>query len=70
MTCQLSRLPVTDSLTLVHHPSSRHREYTNFLTEWGMFRYKRMPMGDHLSMDAYNYRFAKVTVGGEQEEMC
>jgi hypothetical protein len=30
------------------------REYTNFLTEWGMFIYKRMPMGDHVSMDTYN----------------
>jgi hypothetical protein len=28
-----------------------------------MFRYKRMPMGDHVSMDAYNYRFDKVTEG-------
>ena len=26
-----------------------------------MFRYKRMPMEDHVSMDAYNYRFDKIT---------
>jgi hypothetical protein len=32
------------------HKDSRH--YTNFVTEWGMFWYTRMPMGDHVSMDA------------------
>jgi hypothetical protein len=37
------------------------REFTNFETEWSMFWYRRMPMGDHVSMDAYNYRFDKVT---------
>jgi hypothetical protein len=40
---------VTDALQGFHmiplHEDSR--EYTNFLMEWGMFRYKRMPMGDH-----------------------
>ena len=41
------------------HPDSMH--YTIFLTKWGMYRYKRMPMGDHVSMDAYNYRFDMVT---------
>jgi hypothetical protein len=50
-------------------PLHKHsREYTNFLTEWGMFRYKRMPMGNHMSMDAYNYRFDKVTVGVENKK--
>ena len=39
------------------------REYTNLVTEWGMFRYKRMPMGDHVLMDAYNFWFDKVTSG-------
>lgn len=37
------------------------RQYTTFITPWGKFRYVRMPMGDHVSMDAYNYRFDKVT---------
>ena len=46
------------------------REYTTFLTEWGMFRYKRMPMGDHVSMDAYNYRFDKVTAEVENKKSC
>jgi hypothetical protein len=46
------------------------REYTNFLTEWGMFRYKRMPMGDHVVMDAYIYRFEKVMVGVENKKRC
>ena len=46
------------------------REYTNFLMELGMFRYKRMPMGDHVSMDAYNYRLDKVTVGVENKKRC
>ena len=41
------------------HPDSM--PYTTFVTEWGMYRYRRMPMGDHVSMDAYNYRFDKVT---------
>jgi hypothetical protein len=38
------------------HPDAM--QYTTFLTEWGMYRYRRMPMGDHVSvsMDAYNYR--------------
>ena len=44
--------------------------YTNFVTEWGMFRYKRMPMGDHVSMDAYNYRFDKVTEKVENLNRC
>ena len=46
------------------------REYTTFLTEWGMFRYKRMQMGDHVSMDAYNYRFDKVTAKVENKKRC
>ena len=37
------------------------RQYTTFITPWGKFRYVRMPMGDHVSMDAYNNRFDKVT---------
>jgi hypothetical protein len=63
---------VTDALQGFHmiplHEDSR--EYTDFLTEWGMFRYKRIPIGDHVSMDAYNYRFDKVTVGGENKKRC
>jgi hypothetical protein len=35
-----------------------------------MCRYKRMPMGDHVSMDAYNYRFNKVTVDVENKKRC
>ena len=46
------------------------REFRNFVTEWGMFRYKRMPMGDHVSMDAYNYRFDKVTAEVENKKRC
>jgi hypothetical protein len=46
------------------------RQYTTFVTEWGMFRYKRMPMGDHVSMDAYNYRFDKVTDDVENKKRC
>ena len=26
-----------------------------------MYSYKRMPMGDHVTMDAHNFRFDKVT---------
>ena len=39
------------------------RGYTTFIREWGIFRYKRMPMGDHVTMDAFNYRFDKITKG-------
>ena len=46
------------------------RKYTTILTEWGMYRYKRMPMGDNVSMDAYNYRFNKVTQGVENKKRC
>jgi hypothetical protein len=35
-----------------------------------MFRYKRMPMGDDVSMDAYNYRFDKVTADVENKKRC
>ena len=35
-----------------------------------MFRYKRMPMGGHESMDAYIYRFDKVTVDVENTKGC
>jgi hypothetical protein len=45
-------------------------QYANFVTEWGMFRYKRMPMGGHVSMDAYIYRFDKVTVDVENTKGC
>ena len=43
-------------------------QYTNFVIEWGMFRNKRMPMGDHMSTEAYNYRFDKVTVDVENKK--
>jgi hypothetical protein len=33
-----------------------------------MFRNKRMPMGDHLSTEAYIYRFDKVTVDVENKK--
>ena len=45
-------------------------QYTTFLTEWGMYRYRRMPMGDHVSMDAYNFRFDKVTEGVKDMKRC
>ena len=41
------------------YPDSR--QYTTSVTEQGMFRYLRMPMGDQTFMYAYNYRFDKVT---------
>ena len=46
------------------------RKYTMFLTEQGMYQYKRMPMGDHVSMDAYNYRYDKVTKGVADMKRC
>ena len=36
-------------------------KYTTFLTEDGLYSYKRMPIRNHASMDAYNFRFDKVT---------
>ena len=36
-------------------------KYTTFITEFGRYRYKRMPQGDQVSMDAYNFRFDKIT---------
>ena len=63
---------VTDAWKGFHmipvHPDSR--KYTTFVTEQGMFRYLRMPMGDHVSMDAYNYRFDKVTEKVENLKRC
>ena len=50
------------------HPDSV--PYTTFVTEWGMYRYRRMPMGDHVSMDAYNYRFDKVTEHVQNLRRC
>ena len=41
------------------HPDSR--KCTTFVTEQGMFCYLRMPMSDDVSMDAYNFKFDKVT---------
>ena len=46
------------------------RQYTTFVTEWVMFRYERMPMGDHMPMDAYNYRFNKVTADVGNKKRC
>ena len=63
---------VTDAWQGFHmipvHPESQ--PYTTFVTEQGMFRYKRMPMGDHASMDAYNYRFDKVTEKVKNLKRC
>ena len=41
-----------------------------FLTDQGMYQYKRMPMGDHVSMDAYNYMYDKVTKGVADMKRC
>ena len=41
-----------------------------FITEDGMYQYKRMPMGDHVSMDAYNARFDNITKGVEDVKRC
>ena len=41
-----------------------------FLTEQGMYQYKRMTMGDHVSMDAYNYRYDTVTKGVTNMKRC
>ena len=46
------------------------RKYTTFITEQGMYRYLRMPMGDHVSMDAYNFRFDKITENVENKKRC
>ena len=35
-----------------------------------MYRYKRMTMGDHVSMDAYNFRFDRITKGVENKKRC
>ena len=32
------------------------RNFTRYITEDGMNQYRRMPLGDHVSMDAYNAR--------------
>ena len=63
---------VTDAYQGFHmiplHPDSR--KYTMFITEDGMFQYKRMPMGDHVSMDAYNARFDIITKEVEDMKRC
>ena len=63
---------VTDAYQGFHmiplHPDSR--KYTMFITEDGMYQYKRMPMGDHVSMDAYNARFDNITKEVEAVKRC
>ena len=63
---------VTDAWKGFHmipvHPNSR--QYTTFVAEQGMVRYLRMPMGDHVSMDAYNYRFDKVMEKVDNLKRC
>ena len=50
------------------HPDSR--KCTTFVTEQGMFCYLRMPMSDDVSMDAYNFKFDKVTEKVENLKRC
>ena len=38
-------------------------KFTRFKTEFGRYRYKRNIQGDHVSMDAYNFCFDKITSG-------
>ena len=61
---------VTDAWQGFHmvqlHPDSRM--YTTFIKEQVMYRYRRMTMGDHMSMDAYNFRFDQITKGVENKK--
>ena len=63
---------VTDAYQGFHmiplHPDSR--KYTMFITENGMYQYKRMPMGDHVSMDAYNARFDNIIKDVKNVKRC
>ena len=45
-------------------------KYTTFLTEEGLYSYKRMPIRNHASMDAYNFRFDKVTEHVKNQKRC
>ena len=45
--------------SLLLDPESR--KYTNFITEWGMYRYCRGPQGYHGTGDAYTRRFDDIT---------
>ena len=63
---------VTDAYQGFHmiplHPDSR--KYTMFITEDGMYQYMRMPMGDHVSMDAYNAWFNNIIKGVKDVKRC
>ena len=41
-----------------------------FITEDGMYQYKRMPKGDHVSMDAYNARFDNIIKEVKNVKRC
>ena len=39
----------------------KSKKFTNFITEWGMYRYRRGPQGFHGTGDAYTRRFDDIT---------
>ena len=46
------------------------RNYTAFVTEWGVYRYCRAPQGFHGSGDAYTRRFDDITSQEERYVRC
>ena len=41
-----------------------------FITEWGRYRYRRAPMGFHVSGDAYTRRFDDITIDEQRTVRC
>ena len=41
------------------------RKYTDFITEWGVYQYRRGPQGYHGTGDAYTRRFYDITSNEE-----
>ena len=50
--------------------SEESRKLTNFITEWGMYRYRRGPQGFHGTGDAYTRRYDDITSEEERYIRC
>ena len=46
------------------------RKYTDFITEWGVYQYRRGPQGYHGTGDAYTRRFDDITSNEERYIRC
>ena len=73
-----SRIPSNKYLSVVdqwngYHSIPLHEEdkdYTQFATQWGRYRYKKAPQGYLASGDGYNHRYDAILTDFRNKERC